>query len=374
MAGKRSEDRPKKTKEEESELDLRSVKDQMKEMEERHQRELSALNDAVKKLEQSLGQKIKEIEDNVNEQMEKTDKLRGELDKRIDEVANIQIGSGIEFDDKVQKVQNDTESKIDSIWIKNQDRLDKIEHLVDELASKVEVCRIKMEEYDNQWPAVSDSGSSDNVKFNLVQYKNGKRDKRGVTKEVSEGANVNSSGTSTTRVSMAQKLRSKERKVVVLGDSLAVGMGYKLKEQCGGIIDVKAHGGAKLEKVADTVQKLGTDDNRQIVVVAGANNMKEDTAADMLGSFEKIICEGNKAKSNIVIVGLVKRYDLEREYECKRIVVNARLKQMCKDKQVSYLEYEPERSRLHRDGLHMNFRGQDELGRRVFPFVKNFLA
>jgi hypothetical protein len=74
------------------------------------------------------------------------------------------------------------------------------------------------------------------------------------------------------------------------------------------------------------------------------------------------------------MVGLIKRYDLSRAHECKRIVVNRKLKQLCRDKEVRFVEYEPLRSRVHRDGLHLNFMGQNELGQKVFPLVKTFLV
>ena len=48
------------------------------------------------------------------------------------------------------------------------------------------------------------------------------------------------------KLSWAQELRQSKRKVVVAGDSLARGMGHKLKEQCGDMISIRAESGAKL--------------------------------------------------------------------------------------------------------------------------------
>ena len=60
-------------------------------------------------------------------------------------------------------------------------------------------------------------------------------------------------------------------------------------------------------------------------------------------------------------------------YECKRIVLNMKLRALCQRKGVEFLEYEPKRDRLARDQLHLNACGQDELGSMIFKHCINFL-
>ena len=84
-----------------------------------------------------------------------------------------------------------------------------------------------------------------------------------------------------------------------------------------------------------------------------------------------------KGSKTVTIVGIPKRYDLGtgshfKRIERKRLLVNMKLKRLCTSKGISYLEYEPERSRAHRDGLHFNSVGQNELGREIFDRIKTF--
>lgn len=240
-----------------------------------------------------------------------------------------------------------------------EDRLSKLERLVQDVASSAEACRLRLEERDSEWPVVG-----------KVVQPGGSADRGGAVGRKVE-VKVADSGT---KVTVSGLLRGATGKVLVTGDSLARGMGHKLREQCGNnLVEVAARGGATLAQVADSVAGLRKDDQRQLVVVAGANSMKEEPFSGMLENFYKIIEESKKSSRSVVVVGLVKRYDLGRQYECKRIVVNARLKGLCKERGVSFLEYEPERSRVHKDGLHLNYRGQWEMGRKVFGEVKSFL-
>ena len=251
----------------------------------------------------------------------------------------------------------------DVVSVEMEERLGKMEHQMGELASKLEVMRI---EYDNQWPPLE---KKDEASFTVVESKKARRGRGNVANAVQGKSAVVGS-----KASLAQKLGECKRKVVVAGDSLARGVGYKLREQCGDMIDVKAESGAKLGAVTDMVGSLDKDENRQLVVVAGANSFENESGKDLLGSFGKIIDAGKKSSGEVVMVGLVKRYDLSQTYESKRIVMNSKLKALCGESGVQFVEYEPERSRVHRDGLHLNFRGQNELGRKIFPFVRHFLV
>lgn len=209
-------------------------------------------------------------------------------------------------------------------------------------------------------------GGNDNGEFTLVE---GRRQRR----EMENSANITPSAVPEPKVSMAQKLRKTIQNIVVTGDSLARGVGHKLKEQVGDIVEVRAFGGAKLKRVTENIVGMARDSSRQLVVVAGANSIDEPTT-DLLGNFEKIIDAGKVSSNQVVIVGLVKRYDSGKAYESKRILVNSKLKALCRDRHVKFIEYEPERSRLHRDRLHLNFRGQNELGQKVFACIKSFLV
>jgi len=248
------------------------------------------------------------------------------------------------------------------------ERVGRVEEQVGELASVVETCRIRQVEYDREWPAlegnegVGEPGGDDG--FTTVV---GRKKRR-----VGNGSRVSGSGAMAS-VSFAEKLKRTQRKVTVVGDSLARGVGFKLREHSGSMVEVQAVRGAKLGAVADKVGELQHDDSRQLVVIAGANSLHEESAGDMMASLETIIDGGKRTSKDVVMVGFVKRYDLGRVYEGKRISMNARLRKLCEEKQVSFVEYEPGRGKMHPDGLHLNYRGQHELGKKLFSFIRTFL-
>lgn len=164
--------------------------------------------------------------------------------------------------------------------------------------------------------------------------------------------------------------------ILVLGDSLSRGAGHKLKEQCGGnIVKVLSTGGARLKDIGKKIQHLEPNKSRHLVIIGGANNMQDDTTPAILEDYGRIVNEAiDKGNKRITVLGLMKRYDLPSMYESKRILINMELKKICAALEVDYLEYEPERSRVHGDGLHLNWVGQNELGRVIFQSVKSFLV
>ena len=262
----------------------------------------------------------------------------------------------------IDEVKNSVAAR-DVVSLEMEEKVVKMEKQIGEVASKLEAMIL---EQDKEWPALVKKDDDD---FTLVERKKERR-----SKEIRATEQRNKSTAVGTKVSMAQELERCEREVVVVGDSLARGVGYKLREQCGDMVSVKAESGAKLGVVSKFVESMDKDDNRQLVVVAGANSVEKESAEALLDNFGKIIDAGKNSSSEVVMVGLVKRYDLNQTYECKRIVVNAKLKALCRTKGAKFIEYEPERSRVHSDGLHLNFRGQIELGLRIYPFAINFLV
>ena len=245
-----------------------------------------------------------------------------------------------------------------------EDRLSTLEKQVQELASGVEGVKIRFEDFDKEWPALGDENGEG---FTVVEGRRSKRGRaRGTPLSVAPAAPE-------PRLSMAHRLRESSGRVLIAGDSLARGVGHKLREQCGDMVEVRAFGGAKLGSVRDSVVGMRRDETRQLVVVAGANSIAEP-AADLMSNFGEIIDAGKENSKELVMIGLIKRYDVGHVYESKRIVVNGKLRALCESKEVRFVEYEPERSRVHRDGLHLNFRGQNELGRKIFAATKPFLV
>ena len=261
-------------------------------------------------------------------------------------------------------------------------RLVKVEKQLEEVASKLEIVNLKVDEFNREWPAMPAENSSSEgegggqaaaVKEGRSGADNGDG---GEFEEVRKKRRTNRRSRATTvpsKTTFAEKLRKTQKKILIQGDSLARGVGHKLKEHCGEMIEVSAVSGAKLGEVASSVESLARDESRELIVIAGANSLREESGEDMMTSFGKIVECGKKNSGAVVVVGFVKRYDLPWLYESKRIAMNVNLKRMCREKQVSFVEYEPDRCMVHRDGLHLNFRGQIELGGKLFPHLKSFL-
>ena len=238
-------------------------------------------------------------------------------------------------------------------------KVDVLEKRIEDMAGRIEAVSVGFTEYAEKWPKIS----NDDKDFTEVCTRKSKR-KSNVRKSISEG-----------RKTFGHKLTNVADRIVVTGDSLSRGVGYKLKDQCGSMVEVKSVGGAKLEEVCTCVSDLSPDKDRNLVVIAGANSFKDSMTESLLNGYEKIVNNGKRISKNVTIVGLIKRYDLGSSFESKRIVVNKLLRELCRNKGVAFLEYEPDRSRVHRDGLHLNFRGQNELGQMIFNDFKNhFLA
>lgn len=235
------------------------------------------------------------------------------------------------------------------------------------LSDKVDGLLLRFEDYAREWPAIGSSKQCSEASAVALSL-SGSKDET-VSRHRSSEVGGRSRATSGTD----------GRKVVVVGDSLARGAGHKLKARVSrnvgrDAVEVKAFGGAKLRNVADEVDKIQPDRNTTLVVVAGANNLEEDSGRQIEDGFEAVLTASERVSKSVVMVGLIKRYDLGSVYESKRIVLNCKLRAKCRERGISYLEYEPERSRLHSDGLHLNPTGQEELGLAILMKCRSFLA
>ena len=184
-----------------------------------------------------------------------------------------------------------------------------------------------------------------------------------------------------TKIACRTKLAHTEDTILVIGDSLARGAGYKLQKQCGRqIVEVRSAGGARLKQIEQNISLLEKSNLRHIAIIGGTNDLQTTMTEEIEESYKKIISTAEQKGSNsITIVGIPKRYDLGRgsyyeRIERKRLLVNMKLKKICAEKGITYLQYEPERSRVHGDGLHFNSWGQNELGQAIFGKIKSFLG
>jgi GDSL-like Lipase/Acylhydrolase family len=172
-----------------------------------------------------------------------------------------------------------------------------------------------------------------------------------------------------------EKVGSIQRKdkVLFVGDSLVRYVGRNLQRQCAGFETV-CKPGARIEQMLPEIQKRETKDDT-VIVQAGTNNLRMDEIEEVMSKYEGLI-QGLKGerKGEVVIMGILPRQDLSEALDGKRMEINRRLKSMCVEEMVRYCEvdFNPWKGGyLGRDGLHLNARGADMVGRQLFMMMKN---
>lgn len=124
-------------------------------------------------------------------------------------------------------------------------RVGSIEKTVEDLAGKVEALRLSAEQYQAEWPKVGSEGGKGEG------WQVAGRGKRQVRLSESSGA-----AGSNRKVTWGEQLARTGDKVLVMGDSLARGVGYKMKRQFDDVFDVRAVGGSKLGQVSQAAKTL----------------------------------------------------------------------------------------------------------------------
>jgi len=177
------------------------------------------------------------------------------------------------------------------------------------------------------------------------------------------------------KLSFSEKFKDKAKDTLMLvGDSLARGVGERLVQQSN-MASKLSIGGARIEKISEEIEKLKDSDGRHLVLLVGTNNLKAEGSELILRKFKAMmdVCK-KRISRKVTVVGIPRRADLTSYEQSKRVGINLRLKDMCTENKFEFFDYEPQRSRLARDGLHFNALGQDELGREIFRHCRSFLV
>ena len=129
----------------------------------------------------------------------------------------------------------------------------------------------------------------------------------------------------------------------------------------------KSIGGARIDRISAEVGKLENSKERHVVVLVGTNDVNREGSIVLREKYRRLI-EKCKEKRNrhVTLIGIPTRFDVNNTQNSRRLGVNLMLSVLCKDLGVSYFDFECKRSRLWKDGLHLNSVGQDELARKIF--------
>lgn len=302
--------------------------------------------------------KLKEIECAIDAMRDRLTSLENKWQETESKQAILDKSIG----DKTKGAIEEIQSKVATEELKSEERFKDLEKQLQVVVDKTVAIGMKVGEVSNRWPTPEEAKAQiDNEMQNKPKN------------EVKE--TVQNTGMKETKQSFANKYKEKAKDTILLvGDSLARGVGAKLEYQSN-MVSTISKSGANIEEVTKEIAKLPDREDRHLVVIVGTNQIKNDGSEKILKAFEKLIDESRVAKNNkISIVGIPRRADLTSYQNSRRIGVNLRVKEMCATAGLEYVEYEPSDDKLAKDGLHLNHLGQDDLGRIIFTHCKPFLV
>jgi len=296
-------------------------------------------SDSEQAIEQVLERVIK-----IEEKLER-------LSKRMDDVENGYIAQGLHVEDKFKEVTSECDSKVESNELRCEGRVEVLGSKLQDVSDKTTAIELRLGEIAEMckdWPTPQESMlMKDKAKNKVI--------KKGL--------------------SFADKFKEKAKDTIVLiGDSLARGVGTKLEQQSH-MVTTKSRGGAKIEHAAEQIRLLPDNEDRHLVVLVGTNNVQNETSETIRLKFKSLL-ETSKKMTNrrVSVIGIPRRYDLSGYQNSRRIGANLQLEKMCKELDIEFIKYEPYRSRIAKDGLHFNHVGQEELARMIFEHCKSFLV
>lgn len=287
----------------------------------------------------------------IETSLQKHQSLLENLDKRLTEVENCWVARDIEVKDKIKDVAEDCSSKITSSEERCEGRVEDVTTKLEEISRKSSLFDLRLgqiESLSKEWPTPQEASTIKQTKNSSEQNK---------------------------RVRLADKFKDKTKDAIVLiGDSLARGVGEKLQQQTE-IVTTMSRGGAKIENTTEQIASLQDNEDRHLVLLVGTNNIRNETSETVKLKYKGLLEASKKIKNRRVsVIGIPRRFDLPAYENSRRIGVNSYLEKLCKELDIEFILHEPYRSRVAKDGLHFNYIGQDELARKIFHHCMSFLV
>ena len=176
------------------------------------------------------------------------------------------------------------------------------------------------------------------------------------------------------KVSFCEKYKGKpSESILVIGDSLARGVGSCLERQNGNMIRKQAYGGARIEDIEQRVGEMGDKPDSHLVVAVGTNNLIADGYVKMKEKYESLFSKiKNHSYKMTSVVEILDRSDVGVYINSRRMGVNVMLKKLCTKHGFGFIEANVSSEQLGMDGLHLNSKGQDAVARAIFGHCKCF--
>jgi lysophospholipase L1-like esterase len=284
----------------------------------------------------------------IDQILERVLKIEAKLElfsKRLDEVENGYVAQGLQADDKIKDVASECDSKITSSELRSESRVEVLGKKLQDVSDKTIAIELRIGEMNKEWPTLQEAK---------------------LVKETKKPVN---------KTSFAEEFKSKAKDTIVLvGDSLARGVGQKLEQQSH-MVTTKSRGGARIEQVTEQIGLLQDNVDRHLLVLVGTNNVENDSSEAIRLKYRSLLEASKKVKNRKVsVIGIPRRYDLSGYQNSRRIGANLELEKMCVKHDIGFIAYEPYRSRIAKDEIHFNHVGQDELARMIFEHCKSFLV
>ena len=109
-------------------------------------------------------------------------------------------------------------------------------------------------------------------------------------------------------------------------------------------------------------------------LVTGTNNIQNEDCTGILSAYRVLIDRAKKVENRkITMVGIMKRFDSAETEERKRSLVNMKLREMCQEKKVEFLNFDLQPSMTERDGIHLSCKGRNYVGHEIMKYCLNFL-
>ena len=234
------------------------------------------------------------------------------------------------------------------------------------------VSEIHIQNLAEDWPKLERSDDG----WTKVQGKQAKKQQRNMD---APGISSSQSGkVSPGFRSFADKCKNfKEGTVTIVGDSMVRGVGKHLKAD-NKMFSNWAFGGAKIEDIGEKLQLMGDKPDTHLIVMVGTNNLCGDGTEMIMEKHKNFVqkIKGLKLRK-VTCMGILRREDITRNkdyMESKRISINMRIEELCKENKIEFLNAEiEEKSMLDWRGLHLNELGQDTVARAVFKHSTMYL-
>ena len=166
--------------------------------------------------------------------------------------------------------------------------------------------------------------------------------------------------------------------IVVVGDSIARGIGARLQEQHGNV-RVFAKGGGRLVDAEQKVEEVALTGDEAVLVMTGGNDIdRGDGTEEVVERYGRVVATlRSRGVKSITLVGPSTRRHFSKYDNSKVIGINQRLSRWCRKEGTNFVEggvsAQDKIRLLARDGVHFTRSGEDFMVRKIHQSIRQHL-